>query len=100
MEVKGLTIPPFDNLGHGYPIVLEPLVGGVKFLRRFNRQGQVVHVLALALRREFGTIEHREGIATADLDVVMPPPISRTRGTYYPHPHYAAATLHRGFHLV
>src|SRR5262249_42520665 len=75
MEVEGLAIPPFDNLGNGYPMVLEPLIGGVKFLRRVNRQGQVVHVLALALRRELGTIEHREGIAAADLDVVMPAPI-------------------------
>src|SRR5216683_3140311 len=37
MEVEGLAIPPFDNFGHGDPMVLEPLVGGVKFLKRVHR---------------------------------------------------------------
>jgi len=32
MEVGGLAIPPLDNFSHGDPMVLEPLVGGVKFL--------------------------------------------------------------------
>jgi hypothetical protein len=32
VEVEGLAIPPFDNVGYGDPMVLEPLVGGVKFL--------------------------------------------------------------------
>ena len=36
VEVEGLAIPPFDNFGHGNPMVLEPLVGGVKFLRRLH----------------------------------------------------------------
>jgi hypothetical protein len=40
----------------------------------------MVHVLALARCREIGTIEHREGIAATDLDVVMPAPIGCTRG--------------------
>jgi len=34
MEVEGPAISPFDNLRHGDPIILEPLVGGVKFLKR------------------------------------------------------------------
>src|SRR5437667_2797521 len=33
VEVEGLAIPPFDNFGHRDPMVLEPLVGGVKFAR-------------------------------------------------------------------
>jgi hypothetical protein len=37
MEVEGLAIPPFDNFGHGDPMVLEPLVSAVKFLRRVHR---------------------------------------------------------------
>jgi len=37
-------------------------------------------MLALARRRELGTIEHREGIAATDLDVIVPAPIWRTRG--------------------
>src|SRR6516225_9538942 len=37
VEVEGLAIPPFDNVGHGDAMVLEPLVGGVKFLRRVHR---------------------------------------------------------------
>src|SRR6266481_5887261 len=28
---------PFDNFGHGDPMVLEPLVGGVKFVKRVHR---------------------------------------------------------------
>ena len=31
VEVEGLAIPPVDNFGHGDPMVLEPLIGGVKF---------------------------------------------------------------------
>src|SRR4030095_5839049 len=30
MEVEGLAIPPFDNLGYGYPMIFEPLVSGGK----------------------------------------------------------------------
>src|SRR5438094_4983622 len=34
---SGLAILPFDNFGHGDPMVLEPLVGGVKFLKCVHR---------------------------------------------------------------
>ena len=37
MEVEGLAVSPFGNFGHGDPMVLEPLVGGVKFLKRVHR---------------------------------------------------------------
>src|SRR5947207_1838076 len=37
MKVEGLAISPFDNVGHGAPLVLEPLVGSVKFFRRVHR---------------------------------------------------------------
>jgi len=37
-------------------------------------------MLALARRRELGTIEHREGITATDLDIIMPAPVWRTRG--------------------
>ena len=36
IEVEGLTIAPFDNFGHGDSMVLEPVVDGVKFLRRVH----------------------------------------------------------------
>src|ERR1700756_2190683 len=57
-------------------------------------------MLALARRRELGTIEHREGIAATDLDVIMPAPIWRTRGTDQPHAQYTAVKLQRGFHII
>src|SRR5437016_7571034 len=37
VEIEGLAIPPLDNFGHGDPMVLEPLVGRVKFLKRVHR---------------------------------------------------------------
>jgi len=37
-------------------------------------------MLALARRRELGTIEHREGIAATDLDIIMPAPIPISHG--------------------
>ena len=37
VEIEGLAILPFDNVGYGDPMVLEPLVGGVKFLKRVHR---------------------------------------------------------------
>ena len=40
VKVEGLAMPPFDNFGHVDPMVLEPLVGGVKFLKRVHRQCQ------------------------------------------------------------
>src|SRR6516164_3105924 len=57
-------------------------------------------MLALACRRELGTIEHREGIAATDLDVVMPAPIWRTRGADQPHAQYTVVKLQRGFHVI
>src|SRR6516164_5336021 len=57
-------------------------------------------MLALARRRELGTIEHRKRIAAADLDVVVPAPIWRTRGADQPHAQYAAVKLQRGFHII
>jgi hypothetical protein len=60
----------------------------------------MVHVLALILRRQLGTIKHCEGITATDLDIVMPAPIGRTRGTYQPHAQYATVKLQCGFHVV
>src|SRR5215831_19582131 len=57
-------------------------------------------MLALARRRELSTIEHREGIAATNLDVIMPAPIWRTRGADYPHAQYTAVKLQRGFHVI
>jgi hypothetical protein len=57
-------------------------------------------MLALARRRELGTIEDREGIAATDLDVIMPAPIWRTRGADQPHAQYTAVKLQRGFHVI
>src|SRR6266478_7587879 len=57
-------------------------------------------MLTLAHRRELGTIEHREGIAATDLDVIMPSPIWRTRGADQPHTQYTAVKLQRGFHII
>ena len=37
MEVEGLAVSPFDNFGHGDPMVLEPLVGGIELLKRVHR---------------------------------------------------------------
>src|SRR5438094_814638 len=57
-------------------------------------------MLALARRRELGTIEHREGIAATDLDIIMPAPIWRTRGADQPHAQYTAVKLQRRFHII
>src|SRR6266446_2437727 len=57
-------------------------------------------MLALARRRELGTIEHREGIAATDLDVIMPAPLWRTHGADQPHAQYTAVKLQRGFHVI
>src|ERR1700746_2667333 len=57
-------------------------------------------MLALAHRRKLGTIEHCEGIAATDLDVIMPAPIWRTRGADQPHAQYTAVKLQRGFHVI
>ena len=37
VEVEGLAILPLDNFGHGDPMVLEPLVGGIELLKRVHR---------------------------------------------------------------
>jgi hypothetical protein len=60
----------------------------------------VIHMLALARGRELGTIEHREGIAATDLDIIVPAPIWRTRGADQPHAQYTAVKLQRGFHVI
>jgi hypothetical protein len=60
----------------------------------------VIYMLALARRRELGTIEHCEGIAATDLDVIVPAPIWRTRGADQPHAQYTAVKLQRGFHVI
>src|SRR5712672_2804409 len=60
----------------------------------------MIYMLALARRRELGTIEHCEGIAATDLDVIVPAPIWRTRGADQPHAQYAAVELQRRFHVI
>src|SRR5882724_2298619 len=75
VEVEGLTIAALDNVGDLDPMVLEALVGLIELLRRGHDERQMVQAVGDSLRGWFGPVEDRESGASADLDVVMPPPV-------------------------
>jgi len=75
VEVEGLAIAPLDNVGYRDPMVLEALVGLIELLRRGHDERKMVQAVRDSLRRWFGPVEDRESGASADLDIIMPPPV-------------------------
>jgi hypothetical protein len=75
MEVEGLAIAPLDNVRHLDPMVLETLVGLIELPCCGHDERKMIQAVGDSLRGWFGPVEDRESGASADLDIIMPPPV-------------------------